>query len=513
MKSILTFLLISVFSFSWTLAQDSLQVKKPTIGLHFFYNDFVTAQRINAASLSDVIKNKQWNKPQNMEGGFGLDYIQGLKRNIDLIGTLNGSWVDYLLPGNTLYGSSNFMLDVDAGAHFKLFSDRHIFSPFLITKAEYTSYKNIHGFSLAPGIGLQVDLFKEVFVLATLEYRSALSNSLSNQMYYSIGIATNIAKKKAKPVKPVEKPPVAVSVKKENPAKDIIISVMDEATGQPLPYVAVEVTGPDGNKHYGSTDDYGRVTIGTLAPSDYIVSGLLNNIRSSTKNLKKENFDTNDNQINVTLTHNDPRFTLAGVVVNKTKNIPEGGAEVSVTNETEHSLVTIQSHDGDGVFRTQLVASSDFTLVGKKANYISNIEKITTRGLNRSTTLYVKLELGIEEAKVGQSIQLNNIYFETGKATLNTSVSSDLDKLIRFLKDNPEARLEIQGHTDNVGSLAMNNKLSQARANSVVNYLAKSGIELGRLIAKGYGPSIPLAENTTPEGRAKNRRVVMKVIK
>lgn len=166
----------------------------------------------------------------------------------------------------------------------------------------------------------------------------------------------------------------------------------------------------------------------------------------------------------------------------------------------------------DGTFSIPLDAAGDFIISGKKAGYISNIEKVSTKGLNRSTTLYVKLELEIEEAKVGQSITLNNIYFELGKVNLNTSFSSDLDKLIQFLKDNPETRLEIQGYTDNIGSLALNTKLSQARANSVVDYLTKNGIDGSRLSAKGFGPSLPVASNTTAEGRAKNRRVVMKVV-
>jgi len=270
---------------------------------------------------------------------------------------------------------------------------------------------------------------------------------------------------------------------------------------------------PDSKIQYGSTDDYGRVTFKALIPDTYTVSGSLNHINSTSQTVKKENFTTNENQIGISLTHNDPRFTLAGVVINKTQNRPEAGADVNITNEEDHTLVTTQSHTGDGVFRTQLRAESDFTLVGKKANYISNIEKITTKGLNRSTTLYVKLELAIEEAKVGQSIQLKNIYFEVGKASLNTAVSSDLDKLIQFLKDNPATRLEIQGHTDNTGSLVLNNRLSQSRADLVVEYLTKNGIDRGRLIAKGYGPSLPVADNTTNEGRAQNRRVVMKVLK
>lgn len=504
--------LLLTTSYLGSIAKERQEIKKPTLGLHFLYNDFKTAQLINANSLGYVLQNHLWNKPQNMEGGFGLDYLQGLTNHVDLIGSLNGSWVDYLLPDNTLYGSSNFLLDINAGAHFKLLSDQHIFTPFLIGKACFSSYQNTKGFSLAPGIGFQVNMFKEIFILATFEYRSALNNRLSNQLYYSIGIATNIVKRKSTPLKIEESAPIPIAKEIVTPPKNLIIKVVDEATRQPLPYVTVVVSGPDGKKLNGSTDENGSVAFNALTAAEYEITGMLNNINTSVQNISKEIFLTDDQQISLSLTHNDPRYTLSGIVINKTKNLPVGGAEVLVDNTTKSSLVTQKSHEGDGVFRVQLEAGSDFTVVGKKASYISNIEKISTKGLNRSATLYVKLELAIEEAKVGQSIQLGNIYFETGKATLNTAVSSDLDRLIQFLKDNPTAKLEIQGHTDNVGSLGLNNRLSQARANSVVDYLTKNGIDKSRLMAKGYGPTVPVADNSTAEGKTKNRRVVMKVL-
>ena len=96
--------------------------------------------------------------------------------------------------------------------------------------------------------------------------------------------------------------------------------------------------------------------------------------------------------------------------------------------------------------------------------------------------------------------------------SVNTAFSTDLDKLVQFLKDNTETKLEIQGHTDNTGSLKPNNQISQTRANSIVDYLVKNGIDGRRISAKGFGPSLPVASNTTAEGRAKNRRVVIKVI-
>ncbi len=499
------FLLMALFGLQ---AQSEKPVKNPTIGLHFFYNDVETAQRIKATSLSDVLKTGNWNRANNMEGGFGLDYLQGITPNIDLIGTFNGSWADYLQQSGTYYGSSNFLLDVSAGAHLKLLTDKSIVSPFLLLKANFQKYKELNGFSVSPGAGLQFSLWNETFVLATLEYRKSLSRSISNQLYYSVGFATSIGKLKPKPAPVVVPPPPPVEIPKR--ISDITISVTDEATGQPLPYVELTLSGPEGKKLTGTTDANGQVTFYQLTEADYNVQGILNNINTTSRKIGKPDFDTKT--ININLSHNDPRFTLSGVVINKTRNLPEGGAEINVANLTKNSLTSKQSKAGDGTFLAQLEAESDFTVVGKKADYISNIEKVSTKGLNRSATLYVKLELGIEEAKVGQSIVLNNIYFETGKALIKAGYSTDLDKLIQFLNDNPATRLEIQGHTDNTGSVPLNNKLSQARAESVVKYLNQKGIATDRLTAKGYGQSMPITTNTTEEGRQQNRRVEMKVI-
>ena len=85
-------------------------------------------------------------------------------------------------------------------------------------------------------------------------------------------------------------------------------------------------------------------------------------------------------------------------------------------------------------------------------------------------------------------------------------------KLVDLLKDNPKLIIEISSHTDDVGTNEYNQKLSQARAESVVNYLIGHGIDKARFIAKGYGEGKPIAPNTTPEGRQKNRRTEFKII-
>jgi len=115
--------------------------------------------------------------------------------------------------------------------------------------------------------------------------------------------------------------------------------------------------------------------------------------------------------------------------------------------------------------------------------------------------------------EVGQVVRLNNIFFETAKATLKPESFPELDRTIDFLNNNPTMEVEIAGHTDSDGSEVLNQKLSQARAQSVANYLIEHGINTERLIVHGYGESRPIAFNNTPEGKAQNRRVEFKVLK
>lgn len=495
-------------------AQVSEAKKPPTLAFHVFYNDFKSAQLMRTTSIKNMLNAGQWHKIGEMQMGFGVNYLKGISRKIDAVAILDGSSTDYLYVNGSTNGSSKFLLDASAALNIKLLTDNHTLVPYFSGGAGLSSYKGKTGFYIPVGGGLQFNLFDEAFVLANIQYRRAISPSVNDHFYYSIGIATNIGKKKktilpAEQVKVIEALTVPAEVKL--PVKNIIIKVTDEQTGLPLSSAEVMINGPDG-KISGSSDANGLVIFSSVQAADYTVSGVLNGIKTSIQTIAKNSFYVPGQEIPVSISHHDPRFTLAGRVNNKSTLSPEGNVTVSVINTTQNSTINQQNQLNDGTFSIPLEAAADFTISGKKSGYISNIGKVSTKGLNRSTTLYVKLELEIEEAKVGQSIVLNNIYFEVGKADLNTSFSSDLDKLIQFLKDNPDTRLEIQGHTDNIGNLALNAKLSQTRANSVVNHLTKNGINNKRLSGIGFGQSLPVASNTTTEGRAKNRRVVMKVI-
>jgi|GEM_PF-1237082 len=117
-----------------------------------------------------------------------------------------------------------------------------------------------------------------------------------------------------------------------------------------------------------------------------------------------------------------------------------------------------------------------------------------------------------EQLKEKQVLVFNDINFETGKAVILPSSYPILDNIAELLKANENVKIEIGGHTDSQGSDSYNLRLSEARANAVRNYLIQKGIDPSRLIARGYGESMPIAPNTTREGRAKNRRVEFKVI-
>lgn len=111
-----------------------------------------------------------------------------------------------------------------------------------------------------------------------------------------------------------------------------------------------------------------------------------------------------------------------------------------------------------------------------------------------------------------KSFVLEDCNFETGKADLEEDSYKVLDELVAYLNRKEDERIELQGHTDNVGSPKSNLVLSEARANTVRTYLLAKGIDPNRVTAKGYGLTVPIADNKTEEGRAQNRRTEVKIL-
>lgn len=113
---------------------------------------------------------------------------------------------------------------------------------------------------------------------------------------------------------------------------------------------------------------------------------------------------------------------------------------------------------------------------------------------------------------VGKVVVLENIFFATGESEVLQQSYNELMKLKAMLEENPGMQIELRGHTDNQGTQEYNQKLSEARAKAVLDYLVDRGIDRKRLSSVGYGKSMPVADNATAEGRQKNRRVEYRIV-
>jgi OOP family OmpA-OmpF porin len=103
------------------------------------------------------------------------------------------------------------------------------------------------------------------------------------------------------------------------------------------------------------------------------------------------------------------------------------------------------------------------------------------------------------------------VLFDFDKNNVKPEAATILDRLVAFMNENKDKKAELSGHTDNIGTEAYNQKLSERRVNSVRDYVVKKGIDNSRISGQGFGESKPIAENKTAQGRAKNRRVEIKV--
>jgi len=117
-----------------------------------------------------------------------------------------------------------------------------------------------------------------------------------------------------------------------------------------------------------------------------------------------------------------------------------------------------------------------------------------------------------DNIKVGEKVALNNIFFVNGRYYLLPESSIELNKLALYLIQNPEIQIQINGHSDNSGPRHKNQKISELRAREVFEYLIKKGVQ-NKMFYKGFGSTQPLADNSTEEGRSRNRRVELEIIK
>ncbi|MEO6539960.1 MAG: OmpA family protein [Ferruginibacter sp.] len=183
---------------------------------------------------------------------------------------------------------------------------------------------------------------------------------------------------------------------------------------------------------------------------------------------------------------------------------------VELTDIKSGNLLSKVQTDEDGNYLVTLPLGKDYAFNVNRKGYLFYSDNFSLLKNNFDSVFTVNIPL--QPIEKGATIVLKNIFFETGKFELQNESRSELDKLVALMSDNPNLKIQIDGHTDNVGQEKDNLVLSTNRAKAVVGYLLSKAIVPQRLTYKGFGSTKPVAGNITDSGKALNRRTELSII-
>ncbi len=346
----------------------------------------------------------------------------------------------------------------------------------------------------------------------------AVKNTLHQTLQAGVGIKYVFAKSKPTNVVLIapDRHQYDEVVKAKVETKDVQIMVRDKQTELALSGVVVSIEG--GNiAEKSSTDANGLATkLVGVRSGLYRVVGEKNGVKTPLLTLTDEDFNINSSVIFKEIFHDDPRFTLIGETFDCAleQNMPNIN---TVLTNSRSRVNSSQISDGEGKFIYQLDPQSDFTLMANQQGQYSQTELVTTKGLDRSQTLYVTLKLGVCDLEKDGSWVLKNILYDFDKSAIRSDAALVLDNVVAIMKQNPSLQIELSSHTDSRGDGNYNLKLSQRRAEAAVAYMVNNGIAKSRLVAKGYGESKLVNDcgngvECPEEKHQENRRTEIKIL-
>ncbi len=182
---------------------------------------------------------------------------------------------------------------------------------------------------------------------------------------------------------------------------------------------------------------------------------------------------------------------------------------LDIANNTK--VVDMYSEEKTGEYMVCLPIDKDYAFNVSCEGYLFYSENFSLTNLEHPEEPYI-INIPLQPIEKGVTVVLKNIFFETASYELLPDSYAELGKVVEYMNTNPKMKIEIGGHTDNVGTKSYNKTLSENRAKSVYEYLVSKGVPAERLSYSGYDFSVPVATNDTEEGRAQNRRTEFKVV-
>lgn len=207
-----------------------------------------------------------------------------------------------------------------------------------------------------------------------------------------------------------------------------------------------------------------------------------------------------------------PVTYIKGTVKDAFSNLPVVAKIEMIDLNTNQIVSSTTSDSENGSFLACVHTGSNIMLNVSNDNYPFYSENFQIEKSYTELQPYLK-DILLQPTDIGTVVTLNNVFFDFDKSELRAESFMELNKLVQFLKQNPNVRIEIGGHTDDQGSDEYNDNLSEARAKAVRNYIVENGISAARLEYKGYGKRKPIADNSTEAGRAANRRTEFKIVR
>lgn len=201
---------------------------------------------------------------------------------------------------------------------------------------------------------------------------------------------------------------------------------------------------------------------------------------------------------------------LKGTITDAATGKPVEATIEIVDNEKNIVIATFKSNAATGKYLVSLPAGKNYGISINKPGYIFHSENIDIPA--NSAFKEVIKDISFKQMEVGNKVVLNNVFFNYNESSIRESSRNEIERLALMMFKNPSLKIEISGHTDSKGSDEYNQKLSEARAKAVVDYLIMLDVEPERLTYKGYGKNRPVASNDTEEGRALNRRTEVEII-